>query len=213
PETLPPEARSPLKLSRFTTAAKEVVSNRMVMIYAAVLTLGFTQSLALVSSIQPIYADSFDRADTFPLWFALSAVLAMSGTVLNAALVMKLGMRRLAIGAYVYLTLLSGAFLLGMLTGALTGVMAFGAFFVWSFSVFTMGGFTFGNLNALALQPMGHIAGTAASVVGAIFSVTSALLAIPISQAFDGTPVPLVAATLVCSGLALLLMLRTVEHG
>ena len=70
------------------------------MIYIAVLTLGFTQMFALLASTQQLYADSYDRAANFPLWFMLTALLAGAGTIVNADLVMRIGMRRLALGQY-----------------------------------------------------------------------------------------------------------------
>jgi DHA1 family bicyclomycin/chloramphenicol resistance-like MFS transporter len=140
------------------------------------------------------------------LWFAATGLLSGGGTILNATLVMRLGMRRLAIAAYGAQTVISGALLVVTLAGLLPPGLAFPAFFVWSVSVFFMAGLTFGNLNALALQPLGHIAGMAASVVGALSTVGSVILAVPIGLAFDGTIVPLAAGTFVCSALALWLM-------
>jgi len=65
---------------------------------------------------------------------------------------------------------------------------------------------TLGNLNALALEPVGHIAGMAASVTGAISTVASVLLAAPLGLAFDGTPVPMMLGVAIFSTLAFGLM-------
>ena len=170
------------------------------------LTLGFGQMFALLSSIQQIYAETFGRADTFPLWFAATGLLSGGGTILNATLVMRLGMRRLAIAAYATQTLISGLLVAAEMSGLLPPGLAFPVFFFWSASVFFMAGLTFGNLNALALQPMGHIAGMAASVVGALSTVGAVFIAAPIGLAFDGTIVPLTFGTLICSALAWWLM-------
>ena len=72
-----------------------------------------------------------------------------------------------------------------------------------------MAGLTFGNLNALALEPMGHIAGLASSVVGAISTVASVLIAAPIGLLFDGTARPLMVGVLVCTLIALGLMIAS----
>ena len=205
-ETLPPEARRPFRARPLWEAFSEVLSHRLVLLYIAVLTLGFAQMFALLSSIQQIYGETFGRAESFPLWFAATGLLSGGGTIVNATLVMRLGMRRLAVAAYGVQTVISGALLLVTLAGVLPPGLAFPAFFAWSVSVFFMAGLTFGNLNALALQPLGHIAGMAASVVGALSTVGSVILAVPIGLAFDGTIVPLAAGTFVCSALALWLM-------
>ena len=72
----------------------------------------------------------------------------------------------------------------------------------WTASVFFQAGLTLGNLNALALEPMGHIAGMAASLVTAIATVGAVIIAAPIGLQFDGTPLPLAVGTFVCAVLA-----------
>lgn len=211
PETLPPERRRSLDTASLKAAFVEVVANPMVRIYILVMTLGFGQMFALLASIQQIYYDAFGIVENFPWWFAVAGVLSMGGTVLNATLVMRLGMRRLAIASYATQTVISGALAVASLAGVLPPALAFPAFFFWSTSVFFIAGLTFGNLNALALQPMGHIAGMAASVVGAMATVGSVLIAIPIGLAFDGTVVPLAVGTFVCSSLAWWLMRKSRE--
>jgi len=70
---------------------------------------------------------------------------------------------------------------------------------------------TFGNLNALALEHMGHIAGMAASVVTAISTVGAVLIAAYVGLLFNGTALPIVIATLTCSSLAWWLIRKTQE--
>jgi len=211
PETLPLENRRPLNFGSLRLALSEITGHKMVMIYTAVLTLGFTQMMALIASIQPIYATTYGQGAHFPLWFALSALIAATGTILNARLVMTVGMRRLALSAYLAQAVFAGCFLLADLLGVIPALLAFPVWFLWSVSIFFMAGLTFGNLNALALQPMGHIAGTASSVIAAVSTILSVLLAAPIGQAFNGTPVPLLIGTVICSGICFLLMQITTE--
>jgi DHA1 family bicyclomycin/chloramphenicol resistance-like MFS transporter len=211
PETLPPEARRPFRAAPLFAAVREVLSHRMVLLYIAVLSLGFGQMFALLSTIQQVYADVFGKGETFHFWFMATGLLSAGGTILNATLVMRLGMRRLAITAYAAQTVIAGALLVLWLSGLMPDWLALPAFFFWSTSIFFMAGLTFGNLNALALQPMGHVAGMAASVVGAVSTVLAVPVAAPIGLAFDGTPMPLLAGTLVCSTLAFLLMRKSRE--
>lgn len=212
PETLAPARRRGLSAGPLWAALSEVLTHKLVLIYIAVLTLGYSQMFALLSSIQQIYFESFGIRDTFPLWFMGAGVISAGGTVLNASLVVRLGMRRLAIAAYATQTVLSALLLLGTLLGVIPAALGFPVFYAWSITLFFMAGLTFGNLNALALQPMGHIAGMASSVVGAVSTVTAVLIAAPIGLAFNGTPVPLWGGTLVCSGLAWALMRKSREE-
>ncbi|MDO5631090.1 MAG: multidrug effflux MFS transporter [Paracoccus sp. (in: a-proteobacteria)] len=202
PETLPPANRRPLRLPLLIAGAREVLADRQVMLSTLVLTLGFAQMFGLLSSAQQLFGEAYGKGAQFPAWFAAMALLSGIGTILNAKYVMTIGMRRIAAWAYAMQVVMSGIALMLVLTGNLT----FPLFFIWAVSVFFMAGVTFGNLNALALQRMGHIAGMAASIVAALSTLASVLIAAPVGLLYNGTALPAVAATLICSTLALILM-------
>ncbi|MCL4187258.1 MAG: multidrug effflux MFS transporter [Rhodobacteraceae bacterium] len=206
PETLAPERRRPFRAGPIAAAAREVVANRAVRIYILILGLGFGQMLALLSVAQPVFAVSFGRDAEFPAWFAVMALAAGGASLVNARLVIRLGMRRMATAAYLAQTVISLLLLPLWAAGVLPAAVQFPAFFLWAMSVMFMAGVTFGNLNALALEPLGHIAGLAAAVIGAASSLLSVAVAVPIGQAFDGTPLPLMAGVLACSAAAYGLM-------
>ncbi len=206
PETLASENTRTLKPSALWEAAREVLTNSLVLIYIAVMTLGFALLFALLSSIQQIYGETYGKADSFPFWFLVGGLLSGLGTVFNAVLVMRVGMRRLAMFAFGAQVIISVALLTITRLHVIGPVLPFEVFFLWQVSVFGMAGLTFGNLNALALEPMGHIAGMASSVVTAIATVASVVIAAPIGLAFNGTPNPLLIGTAVCSALAWALM-------
>lgn len=206
PETLPRERRRPLQPATLWTATREVLSDRDAVVCTAVLTLGFGQMFGLLSSIQQIFGDTFGRGEDFPLWFALLAVLSGGASILNARLVIRVGMRRLALWAYLAQTVLAAVMAGLWAVGALTGTAAFAAFFVWATSIFFMAGLTFGNLQAIALQNLGHIAGLAASVVTAGSTMGAVVIAAPIGLFFDGTPVPAMAGAAFCSAAGAFLM-------
>jgi len=84
----------------------------------------------------------------------------------------------------------------------------FWTYFLWLITLFGMLGFTLGNLNALALQPMGHIAGTAASTMSAVSTLLGGAIGAPLGIAFDGTPIPLAAGTLALCVLSVFFMTR-----
>lgn len=209
PETLPPGQRRPLTAVNLISALREVLGNRDVRIYTAVMTLGYGQMFALLSSIQQIFGEGYGRTTSFPYWFALIAVVSAAASILNARLVMRLGMRRLATNAYLALAVFSALAAVIFWADVLTGWLAFAGFFIWANSIFFIAGLTFGNLNALSLQKMGHIAGMATSVIAAISTVLSVAIAAPIGQAFDGTPLPVMVGAVVCSTLGYILMRKT----
>ncbi|WGH79357.1 MFS transporter [Jannaschia ovalis] len=203
PETLAPERRRPLRLGPLRAAFGEVFAHRNVRLAILVQTLVFGLLFATITSVQPIYDIVFGKNESFPLWFGLVALLSGSASFLNARIVGRLGMLvilRSALGAHFAL---SALFVLGWATGALPDVLRFPAFFVFQFASFALAGLTVGNLNAIAMQPMGHIAGMAASVISAVSTILAVAVAVPIGLAFDGTPVPLVGGAGLAAGVGL----------
>lgn len=208
-ETLRPEERRALTVANLWSAVVEVLSSAEVRLYILVMSLGFGQMFALLSSIQQIFDTTYGRGDTFPFWFAGIAAFSATASFINSRFVMRVGMRRLAIVAYAGQALLALAALVLIGAGLVSGGAAFAIFYIWATSVFFIAGLTFGNLNALAMQKMGHIAGTATSVITAISTVAAAFIAGPVGLAFDGSAIPAIIGALVCSTAAFFLMRRT----
>jgi MFS transporter, DHA1 family, multidrug resistance protein len=205
PETLPPENRRPLHLPALWSGTKELFTHHIVLVSTALQTLTLAALFSTLSSLQGVFDQQFARAESFPLWFALIAVASMSGSLLNSRIVMTLGMRRVVIGTYVGMLVLSLLALASLASGALPQNLSFAVQVLWCIGLFAMMGLTMGNLNALAMEPVGHIAGLAASVISSLATVGSVLLAIPVGLAFNGTSTPLLAGVSVLVGLALIL--------
>lgn len=195
PETLPLPQRRPFRLSVILSAMREVLGNRLIVLYIAGITLGFGSLFAMISSAQQIYGTSFGKVETFPLWFFGHAILSGFAGPLNAHLVMRFGMRRMATAGFVLQAVVS----LGAAGLWLGGHHGFPVFFIWATTIFFSNGLLFGNLNALALEPVGHIAGLASSTVGAVSTILAVPLAATLGQMFDGTPLPLMLGACVFS--------------
>ena len=126
---------------------------------------------------------------------------ACVASVINGRLVVRFGMRNLSKWALRSACILSLAFLLvAWLLGGHPPLWAFVAFMMM---LFFFNGLLFGNYNALAMEPMGHIAGVAAAVIGSLSSLVAVGSGTPIGQLYDGTVIPLVAGFAVMETLAL----------
>ena len=134
------------------------------------------------------------------------ALLSAQASLLNARFVLRFGMQRMILIALVAQISVSLAMLALLQTGVGMQV-EFPAFIAFMTIQFFCVGLLFGNLNALALEPLGHVAGMAASVLGGVSSVAAALIATPVARAFDGTPGPLAVGALVCALVAIACML------
>ena len=206
PETLPPAARRPLRPMTLWHGLREVISHRTVVMCIAVMTMGFGILFGTLSSTQQIFDITFGRGDSFALWFGLIALLSLPAGFVNARLVGRLGMRRLVTLTFL-VQLAITLVVLGLIrSGVLPAPYAFAAYVIWAVSVFSMANIVFGNLNAIALAPLGHIAGLASSVVIATATVLAVGVAAPLGMMFDGTPVPLLAGVAVLLALAIGMM-------
>lgn len=212
PETLPPQDRRPLAFATLWAAAKEVMTNRLVVLTTLVQTLCYGALFAVISSTQQIFDITFGKADSFPVWFAVIALLAGSASLVNARVVVRLGMRYMIKVALLGQIVIAGLMVLAETSGLLTGNAFFAAYVFWTVSVFFMTGLTLGNLNALAMEPMGHIAGMTASIVGAVSTMLAVGIAAPVGMAFDGTPLPIVTGVLICAVLGWIIMIITGER-
>jgi MFS transporter, DHA1 family, multidrug resistance protein len=206
PETLAPEARRPFRIGLLWQSTVEMSRHRIALISTLCQGFGSACLLATVSSQQGIFAQTFGRVDSFPLWFGFIALCAASGSLLNARVVMRMGMRRVIVTTYVGQVALTLVILALDLTGLMPAALAFPAHVFWSITVFAMMGLTQGNLSAMAMEDLGHIAGFAASMITAISTVMASLLAAPVGLAFDGTQMPLMLAVAVYTSLALALV-------
>ena len=206
PETLPRPMRRPFRAAPLWAALRETLALRQMQLSILVQTLIFGTLFGTISSIQPIFETVFDRAGSFPFWFALMALVSAPAAPINGMLVVRIGMRPLVRRALTLQMLASGT-IAAAFAFATLGDAGFWLFFGWACTVFALAGFTIGNLNALALEPLGHVAGMAASVMGALATVGGAVLGAIIGQFFDGTPLPLIVSAAVLSGLGALVMI------
>lgn len=208
-ESLPVDARRPFRFAKMKSAAVEILSHSKVRLAMGAQVVAVALIFCLIVTVQPIYDVAFGAADTFPYWFGGIALIAAASTSLaNAALVIRFGMQRL-ITLGMTGQVISAAFALVMLQTY--PAWSFHSFVVFQFLLIWLSGLCVGNLNAMILEPMGHIAGMTASVSGATSTLLAAGIASFVGDQFDGTPIPLVIAALVLStcGLALVLCIRS----
>ncbi|MDA7963827.1 multidrug effflux MFS transporter [Ruegeria sp.] len=207
PESLAPENRRPFRPPLLISAVKEMFAHPTVRLSIMVQTLCMGMLFTMLTMVQPVYDIIYDRADSFPFWFAVVAIISGSASLLNAAIVVRLGMRRIVTYAFGAQILITSAVIALSLIG-LSSAGSFALFVFWQTTIFFMAGVTIGNLNAIAMEPMGHIAGMAASVIGSIATVLAVVIAAPIGLLFDGSITPLTFGTLTMCVIAFGLMIH-----
>ena len=211
PETLHPDNRRPFKARKLWNGIKEIAANRQVMLAICAQTLIYTMLFVALMSSQQIFDQSFGLAASYPLWFGLCAAISATASLLNAFIVVRIGMQRVVVWSLAIQIAISITFIATLTLIDLPFNGSFTAFFIWLISVFYMAGLGIGNLNAVAMEPMGHMAGLAASIISATATVASVVIAAPISLSFDGTPLP-IAAGVLGAGIVSLVFARLIDN-
>jgi len=207
PEPLPPEARRPFRARELAAAAREMWGLPMVRLSIIVQTLIFATLFTSISLIQPVFDQVFGRGDSFPAWFFAIGIFCGTSSMVNARFVMTYGMRAMVMVTLAVTLLLSA----GMVALRLVGLppeTEFWVYIVWQCAIFYQMGLTIGNLNALSMEPLGHIAGTAASVIGAVSTILGGIAASVVAQTFHASPMPLYLGSLIFTAVAFPLVLR-----
>ena len=185
PETLPAAERMRFSFRALAGAAVEVLRNRQAVGYTAAVGFVFAPFVAYLSAAQQIFQDAYGVGPLFPAYFGGLALAFGVAALANGHLVMRYGMRRLSSVAAVVATVVSLA--AWAASFAYDGLLPLWMFVVSLMFVFGAVGLLFGNLNALAMQPLGHIAGVGAALVALISTLISVPLGGLIGYAFDGT--------------------------
>lgn len=206
-ETLSSAARKSFSIIKIASDGKAVLSHPIALAY--MITAGFVSSpfIAFLNSAQQILQEQYALKDYFPLVFALIALTVGSASFVNGRLVQRHGMQKMVKTAIlcqlgwstiffiIFFFFMNQIPLLWMLT--------------YFLPTFFFTGILFGNMNSLALQPLGHIAGMGAALVGAISTMISVFFGTLISQQYQGTIHPLVIGFLIFAFLSTILIFRT----
>lgn len=187
PETLNPADRRPFTVRSIGEAFAIVLTNRVALCYTLASTFIFGALFGFINSAQQIYVGIYELGALFPVAFAAVAAFMSLASYLNSRLVGRFGMRRLSHGALIGFMLVSAVWFVL----SLFGTIPFPLFLL----LFALAMFQFGligsNFNALAMEPLGHVAGTASAVLGFMGTAGGGLIGALLGQAFDGTTTPL----------------------
>lgn len=199
PETLHSEDRLPVQAARVLDAFRVTLTTRIAVGYMLAMGAILGCLFGFINSSQQIFADVFDEAGLFPLVFALIAGFIAIASLLNARLVERLGMRRISHAALLGFVAISAVHL----AVAAAGHESLVSFSVLQAAVMFCFGLIVGNFGAMAMEPLGRIAGTASSVQGFVTTLAGAGGGYVIGQQFNGGTAPLAAGFLICGLIAL----------
>jgi len=208
PETLPVSERKSLDIREVLGAFRQTVTNRQTLGYALAAGGVMGSLFAYVFTSQQVFTDIYQLGHYFPIAFAAIAVGVAIAGFLNSRFVGRLGMRVISHGALVGYVVVAAT----MLVAAKTHMLPLPLFMALSALMMFAFGLMVANFTALAMEPQGHIAGTASSMYGSITTLLGIGIGMVIGQDYDGTLVPFATGFFLCT-LAALAVVLVVEKG
>ncbi len=209
PETLSQDDRIPFSSRRILDGVLGVCKNRLSMGYT--LASGFIAGVLMsyLSSAQQIFQEVYGLGREFPIYMAALALFVGGASFVNSRIVMRFGMRALSHRAILLFVVLMTIYLaVTYQMGGRTPLWLMMVFFAPSF--FCMG-ILFGNLSAVAMEPLKHMAGIGAAIIGSFSNFISSSLGAIVGRCYDGSTLPLVTG-FVIFGLLTAIAMRWAEN-
>ncbi|MFD1614404.1 multidrug effflux MFS transporter [Gelatiniphilus marinus] len=175
PETLAKQKRIKFTSHLFIDGTKEFFKHKDAVAFTLISGFITGSFMVYLSTSQQIFQEQYNLAEMFPYIFASLAISVGLATFLNSRFVVKFGMMKIAYVACIAYAIISVLYVVLFSSGENPGIVVLLSFFALQFFAV---GFLFGNLRALAMQPLGHIAGIGAAINGFI----STVMAVPIAN-------------------------------
>ena len=204
PETLLIEKRTKFRFSLFIDGAKEFLKFRQAIIFTLISGFVTGSFMVYLSASQHIFQDQYGLREEFPYIFAGLAIAVGFATFLNGTFVMRFGMLKLVSIFSIIFTLIPLLYISLYYHNELNPSIT--VFLIFCGLVFFSLGFLFGNLRALAMQPVGHIAGVGAAINGFVSTVMAVPIATFIGSFVTETALPMFIGFFVCGSLCVLLL-------
>ncbi len=211
PETLSAEQRIRFSLAQVLLDVRSIFRIRTALGYTLTMGFVFGAFIGYLSCSQQIFQVQYERYEMFPLYFGILAAVIGCASLVNARLVLRFGMRRLSrlsLGVICFTSFPVYLLALSLYDGHPPLLLLM----LYLMLIFFFFGILFGNLNALAMEPLGHIAGLGSAVVGSLSTLISVGFGVIVADAYDQTVLPLTLGFALLGGAALL-TLRWTERG
>ncbi|WP_103866157.1 multidrug effflux MFS transporter [Aquimarina sp. I32.4] len=204
PETLIESKRIKFTPSIFIDGFLELIKHKT--------TIGFTiisgfitgSFMVYLSTSQQIFEQQYHLKDEFPYIFGLLAISIGTAIFLNGTLVVKYGMEKLVTISLISFLSISFLYIVLFYNSPNPSIEVLLLFFGLQFFAI---GFLFGNLRALAMQPIGHIAGIGAAITGFISTIMAVPISTYIGRFVTGTTLPLFVGFLTCAVLSVCILM------
>tara|TARA_E500000331_G_scaffold357248_1_gene418321 strand:+ start:93989 stop:95134 length:1146 start_codon:yes stop_codon:yes gene_type:complete len=189
PETLPLSKRGTISLKFFLKSFIECFKQKTTLCYTITSGFIFGAFMGYLNSVQQILQIQYNLGISFPIYFGILALSIGASSYTNSQIVVQYGMRLICWKALQILSLTSLIFLFFSIYHL--GTPPLWSFMTWGLITFFCIGGIFSNFNTLAIEPLGHIAGTASAIIGSCTTLIALILGASIGQLYNGTVIPL----------------------
>eukprot|EP01090_Pellita_catalonica_P006866 TRINITY_DN1723_c0_g1_i4.p1 TRINITY_DN1723_c0_g1~~TRINITY_DN1723_c0_g1_i4.p1 ORF type:complete len:393 (-),score=41.60 TRINITY_DN1723_c0_g1_i4:49-1227(-) len=203
PETLQKENRIKFAFRLFLDGSKEFIKYKQAVIFTLISGFITGSFMVYLSASQQIFQEQYLLVDEFPYIFAGLAISVGFATFLNGSFVMKFGMHKLVSFFLIIFSIVPIIYIILFYQKENPSIVVLLIFFALQF--FSIG-FLFGNLRALAMQPVGHIAGIGAAINGFVSTIMAVPIATFIGKYVETTTLPLFMGFFICGALSLSLI-------
>ncbi len=184
----------------FKDGVIELMKHKTTMGYTLISGFIVGSFMVYLSTSQQIFEQQYHLKDEFPYIFALLAISIGTATFLNGTLVLKYGMEKLVTTSLLAFLGISLLYIVLYYKASNPSIVVLLLFFGMQFFAI---GFLFGNLRALAMQPIGHIAGIGAAITGFVSTIMAVPISTYIGKFVISTTLPLFIGFLICSILSM----------
>jgi len=205
PETLLKAKRQSFTLKHIKKASFEVLTNKVALSYTIILGLYSGVFIAYLNLSQAVFEFQYDLKEQYPYYFALLAISIGLASFYNGKMVIQFGMKKLVFAAIIISIITVIPFIISSYLVSIPLWVFIAFMFIELFSY----GLLIGNLNALAMQPLGYIAGLAASIIGAVSTLISVPLSIVIGSFYDNNTLPIAIGFLLVGVTSIFTLLNT----
>jgi DHA1 family bicyclomycin/chloramphenicol resistance-like MFS transporter len=203
PETLKLENKRAFELKLLKEGLKEFLKHKNAVIFTLFSGCITGSFMVYLSASQVIFEQQYNLKEEFPFIFAGLALGIGVATFLNGTFVVKLGMLKLVSIFAIVFTLIPLVYIFLYAGEGNPSIYVLVTFFGLQFFAIA---FLFGNTRALAMEPIGHIAGIGAAINGFVSTIMAVPIATFIGSFINTTALPLFIGFFVCGVLALLLI-------
>ena len=202
-ETLDISKRVKFTSNIFGNGLKEMIKHKTTIGYTLISGFIVGSFMVYLSTSQQIFEQQYQLKDEFPYIFGLLAIAIGSAIFLNGTLVLRFGMERLITTSLLAYFGISLVYIVLFYDTPNPGVITLLIFFAMQFFAI---GFLFGNLRAMAMEPIGHIAGIGAAITGFVSTIMAVPISTFIGRFVNDSTLPLFIGFLTCAIISLVIL-------